>query len=378
MTGDRLQRTALLLLITATSMFLLERLFVVVSFFATPLLLFGLAWLISLTLQPLVHDLIHLPLPQFGKRTLRAGVATPTWTMPRTMAVTLVYSALLALITILIFLLVPAIEPQLAGLGTSMPTAVETIAVWLTRIEDELQRVGVRGDLQSIVQPEALAQQVTNFGSTAIQQSLEIAGSIAVLLFDVIVVLFLSFYMTLDGPRLADRLLEILPKSWHSETLTFFSIVNQTFGGFLRAQLLQSLLYGAATGIVMGVLGLSDISLASVLSAILIMIPLVGGLFAIIPPLLVVLIESPDRFLTTLVALMIVQQVLFNLVMPRLLGRVVGLHPLLVFAALLVGGAVAGGWGALFGIPVAGVIASVSHFIYLRATRMATDEQAAG
>jgi predicted PurR-regulated permease PerM len=54
--------------------------------------------------------------------------------------------------------------------------------------------------------------------------------------------------------------------------------------------------------------------------------------------------------------------------MPRLMGRIVGLHPLLVFAAILVGATVAGGWGILFGIPIAGVVASVLQFIYTRAT----------
>jgi predicted PurR-regulated permease PerM len=54
--------------------------------------------------------------------------------------------------------------------------------------------------------------------------------------------------------------------------------------------------------------------------------------------------------------------------MPRLMGRIVGLHPLLVFAAILVGAALAGAWGILFGVPVAGVIASVLQFFYERAT----------
>jgi predicted PurR-regulated permease PerM len=69
-----------------------------------------------------------------------------------------------------------------------------------------------------------------------------------------------------------------------------------------------------------------------------------------------------------LLVLALIQQVLFNMIMPRLIGRSVGLHPLLVFAALLVGAAVAGGWGILFGIPIAGVVASVLQFIYGRAT----------
>jgi predicted PurR-regulated permease PerM len=56
------------------------------------------------------------------------------------------------------------------------------------------------------------------------------------------------------------------------------------------------------------------------------------------------------------------------MIMPRLMGRIVGLHPLLVFAAILVGAALAGAWGILFGVPVAGVIASVLQFLYERAT----------
>jgi predicted PurR-regulated permease PerM len=112
----------------------------------------------------------------------------------------------------------------------------------------------------------------------------------------------------------------------------------------------------------------SDVALASVLAAILVLIPLIGGVFAVIPPLIIVLIENPDRFLVMLIGLIILQQILFNMIMPRLMGRIVGLHPLLVFAAILVGATVAGGWGILFGIPIAGVVASVLQFIYSRAT----------
>src|SRR5262249_57690347 len=89
------------------------------------------------------------------------------------------------------------------------------------------------------------------------------------------------------------------------------------------------------------------------------------GIFA---RMVVVVIEKPEQALLMLLVLVVVQQVLFNMIMPRLMGRIVGLHPLLVFAAILVGATVAGGWGILFGIPIAGVVASVLQFIYSRAT----------
>jgi predicted PurR-regulated permease PerM len=183
-----------------------------------------------------------------------------------------------------------------------------------------------------------------------------------------ILVLILSFYMALDGPHLATRFLELLPAAWRADAVRFYAIVNNTFGGFLRAQLIQGLIYGLATALVMTALGLDYVALASVLAAIVVLVPIIGSVLGAIPPLLIVLVEKPDRFLLTLLVLVFVQQVLFNMIMPRLMGRIVGLHPLLVFAAILVGATIAGGWGILFGIPIAGVVASVLQFIYSRAT----------
>src|SRR5690606_26246684 len=113
-------------------------------------------------------------------------------------------------------------------------------------------------------------EQVATLGSTALQQSLGIAGSIATLIFNVTLVLILSFYITLDGPLIGQRMLEIMPPNMREETETFFAIVDRTFGGFLRAQLLNSLLYGLATALVMSAVGLHDVALASVISGFLV------------------------------------------------------------------------------------------------------------
>ncbi len=371
MLGDRLQRILIWLLIVAVAAFLLERLYFLLAHFAMPLLLFGLAWLIALVLQPIVNRMTQLSLrvPSFGTRTPNSGVVAPTWRMPRAVAVLLVYLGLLAVVVVLMISLVPVIGSQLVGIETTLPDAFTAeVTNWAIGMEDELRRLGFRGDLNQVFPLETLSQQATALGTTVIQQSLTIVSGIATLLFNLILILIVSFYMTLDGPRLALRVMEMLPRSWHPDALRFFSIVNDTFGGFLRAQLVQAFFYGVATAILMTMLQLNYIALSSVLAAVMVLIPLIGGLFAIVPPLLIALIEAPDRFLLALIGLIIIQQVMFNIVMPRLMGRIVGLHPLLVFAAILIGATLAGGWGILFGVPIAGVIASMLHFIYLRAT----------
>jgi predicted PurR-regulated permease PerM len=370
MSGDRLQRILVWMLVGAVAVYLLERLFSLTALFATPLLLFGLAWLFALVLKPLVDRMtqLTLPIPFITHRATKSGLIAPVWRLPRVIAVSLVYLAIIALVVVVVLSLVPVIQPQLVGVDSTLPSAVNEISKSVSDVESELRRLGYRGNLEQIIQPDALLQQATTLGNTLIQQSLGIASGIAALLINLILVIILSFYMALDGPRLAARLVELLPRSWRDDTLRFYVIVNNTFGGFLRAQLIQGLIYGLATAIVMTALGLDFVALASVIAAIIVLVPIIGGILGIIPPLLIVLVQRPEQFFFMLLMLAIIQQVLFNMIMPRLMGQIVGLHPLLVFAAILVGATVAGGWGILFGIPIAGVVASVLQFIYSRAT----------
>lgn len=371
MTTDRLQRLLIWLLVSCATIFLLDRLLTVVNALASPLLLFALAWLFVLALKPLVDGLtrVEVPIPLFvyqpGERRTRR--VTQIVRMPPVAAVLLVYLGMLAVIGGFFVLLVPVIVPQIAGLQESLPQAANAILVFVDNIQRYINRLGLRIDLTSIFRPEAISAQIGGIGSEVVKQSLTIAGSIASLLFNLVFVLIVSFYMMLDGARLVERGIELLPASWHDEVHVFLALVDRTFGGFLRSQLLQSVFYGIATAALMVSLGLPDVALASVIAGFCVLIPIIGGMIAIIPPLVLAIVAAPNQIIWVIVSLLIIQQVIFNIIMPKLVGQIVGLPPLLVFAALLIGGSVAGGWGILFGIPLAGVLASVIQFISDRA-----------
>src|ERR687885_533984 len=104
MSGDRLQRIMVWVLIAAAGAFLLERLFVIIARFAMPLLLFGLAWLIALVLQPLINWMtqLTLPVPFISQRASDTGIVSPNWRLPRGLAVLLVYLAVIAVLIIMV------------------------------------------------------------------------------------------------------------------------------------------------------------------------------------------------------------------------------------------------------------------------------------
>jgi predicted PurR-regulated permease PerM len=131
----------------------------------------------------------------------------------------------------------------------------------------------------------------------------------------------------------------------------------------LRAQLLQCVLFGAGVWMCLAVAHVSVAPLVGLVAGALLLVPVIGGLLAIIVPLLAVAVLNTAAVLPIAVALIVLEQLVLNVVGPRIMSRQLGLPPLLVLFAILAGGQVAGVWGAVFGIPVlATLLTCADHF----------------
>ena len=204
---------------------------------------------------------------------------------------------------------------------------------------------------------------IQNYATTIVQNALGIFTGVVGLLGNLFFVMIIGFILTIDGPRLRDGVLKHVPQVLLDEVQYLSESVDRTFGGFLRGQLIQSILIMVGTAVVMTLFGLNFVLIASMFSGLLMFIPLIGPFLALIPPVLVALFQAQDITLWVVVLLFAYQFLIVNVLMPRLLSDSLGLHPLLVFTAILVSVRIAGFWGAFFGIPVAGVLwAMVKYF----------------
>src|SRR5262249_30511359 len=121
----------------------------------------------------------------------------------------------------------------------------------------------------------------------------------------------------------------------------------------------------ASTALVMLVLGLPFGLLFGFVAGFFMVVPVVGGVLAIVPPLLLAAGTGSFRILIASAFLLgILQGVLFCVVGPHIISEAVGFGPLGVFFSLLVGIKVAGPLGAVFGLPVAAVIYALARSIY--------------
>ena len=253
------------------------------------------------------------------------------------------------------FLLVPVITQQVAQLEQNFNSYVDALAKFVDDGQKTLISWGVRDvDINKFYSD--LAGQAQGIAMGMLNNTLSILQAVATLAFQLILALILSFYFMKDGDRLFGGILNMLPPRWQDEARLMALSIEKSFGAFIRGQLLFALTYAVLTAAVMLWRGLDYVIIASLVAGLCMIIPLVGNFLAYAPPMLVCLVTKPQDWLITMVALIIVQSFQMNFVGPRIMSQAIGIHPLYTVAAMLVGGQVAGIWGALFGIPVAGAI----------------------
>lgn len=339
-------RALVVLLVLAVGLHLATVAWQLAVYFADVLMLFFLAWLVAFVLKPPAALLA---------RSTRA---------PWPVAVLLVYALLIFVLGATLLVLLPILVVQLTQFGTAVAAWVQTWPALFEWLQGQLARHGVALDQSMLPRPADLGAQVERVLSTLLQGSIGLLTGAANLVFNLAIILMLSFYFMLDGERIAEGVIYLTPEQWRPEARYFLASVDRTFGGFIRGQIIQGLIYGAGTGLIAVVLGLDYALLLAILAGLLMLIPVVGAFLAIAPPLLVAGLHGGWGTIALAgLGLVALQQVVLNVIAPRIVGHAVGLHPLLFFLAMLVGLKIGGAAGALFGVPVAGVINAMALFL---------------
>lgn len=337
MRHNRWLDTLIALLVIIAALYLVQLLWRIGLQFAHVLLLFFVAWVVAFLLTPFVEVLQRL------------------W-LPRIIAVVGIYLLLGGLITVLVLLVLPGMVTEGNALAAQFPAYTVEAQGWLNWGHAELQAYGITDNYLVNWSQNALGR-LQGLSTNLTLNVLNVATNVVTALVNMIIVLVLSFYMMLDGRAIVDRLVEITPIRARSKLLLFFDSVGRSFGAFARAQFLLAFISGVLTVVVLSLFHVGYAAPAAVLAGVGMLIPFLGPLLAIIPPLLIAAfwVTSVGQFVWIFVILWVTQQLLVNVLAPRLLGDVVGMHPLLVLFALFAGATAAGVWGALFGVPVAAV-----------------------
>ncbi len=331
-TQRRLITTLLVLGIVAVGLWVAGQLAEMLARVADVVLVFVFAWALAYLLLP--------PVAWLERRT-RLG---------RAGAVATVYLAFVAALGVALSLTAPVLAAQLAEVIARAPEYGDRLSGGVRGIQGELGARGIPVDVAALY--GTIPGRVAAFAA----EGLVVIGGVVTAFIEASLVIIVAFFMLIDGERLWARFLALLSPELAAEAELFRRSADRSFGGFLRGQLILGLVYGVLTWLALLVIGVPYAALLGLVSGVLMVIPFFGAIIAMFPPLLVALPQGFQSAVATFVVLVILQNVMLNVVGPRLMAHTVGIHPLFVFLALLLGARVAGFWGVFLALPIAGVL----------------------
>jgi predicted PurR-regulated permease PerM len=315
------------------------------AYFSDVIMVFFLAWLLAFILSPVANGLLHL----FPR-------------LPRALAVIIVYSLLIAILVGGLLALAQQLYNSISTLVGNWPTP-EHLQTILQPWQDRLDSLGL-GRVHLAEQTTSALDNLKNGADQLLQPLGDIAIASLGVFGNLLFVFFLSLYMAVDRDRIARFLFRLVPPAYTEEAQLLEHSVSRSFGGFLRGQALLGVIYAIISMGASMLLGLPYMPVTATSSGILQAIPFFGPFISWAPPVLVAVIFKPEAALPVLIIMVIGWFVLMNIIQPRLMADAVGLHPVVVLGSVLIGSKIAGIPGAIFGVPVAAVVASF-FFYYL-------------
>ena len=266
-------------------------------------------------------------------------------------AAAVVYVLMLAIIAGLGALLIPTLVNQVNDLVDAAPGYVQDLTHGRGPLGFLETKYHVVERVQDAVRGNGSGR--LTGGATA---ALDVTRSVITFVAGVVTILFMTFFMLLEGEAWKDRFIALLPAKAQPRAQHMASEIARTIGGYVSGNLFISVIAGFSVTIVLLVAGVPFALALGLLVAILDLIPLAGATLGAIIVTLVALTHSLTAALIVLAFFIVYQQLENHLLQPIVYGRTVQLSPLAILVSVLVGAEVAGVIGALGAIPVAGTI----------------------
>jgi predicted PurR-regulated permease PerM len=207
---------------------------------------------------------------------------------------------------------------------------------------------------------EKVRAQVENGGATKVLglsgAALSVTKSIVTLVVATLTIIFLTFFMLLEGRSWMERVYGLFSDESQSRVRKIGDDIYKTVGGYVTGNIVISLIAGASATIVLLIMGVPYAVALGLLVAILDLIPLAGATIAGLVISIVAFLHSVPAGIVVLVFVIVYQQIENHFLQPVIYGRTVQLSALTVLVSVLVGAELAGVIGALAAIPVAGAL----------------------
>ena len=301
------------------------------------LLLIYVSALIAMGFSPLVR-LIEQPSTRRGQ-----------WRVPRWLAILSIYIVVVSVIVLVGLMVIPPLVAQAVSLWEKMPTEFNRLQGFLIRYK-------------LMTRPITLAEAVQNApngSSNAVGTVLVALSSLIGGIFGLITILILSFYLLIEAQPMFEYLVRFVPTNRRADVAPAARQAGSTVSAWLRAQLLLAGVMGLFAAAGLGLMGVPYFYVIATVAAIGETIPIVGPVVGGITAVAVAITVSPKLAMMVGIYFLVLHQLEANVLVPKIMERRVGVSPVAVLVALLIGGALWGIVGAILAIPTAAILSIV-------------------
>jgi predicted PurR-regulated permease PerM len=289
--------------------------------------------------------------------------------MPRGLAITLSLLLVVGGMVIAVAFVVPILIGQLGALINAIPTLAQRLDA---RLPSMLDRLAARGLLPTT--PERFLAGLEQNVRVAVEAFVvrllgglaQFAGGLVNTAVDLFGILFLAVYFLADARQIEAVALRATPRHYRRDVHDLWNAFRFTLSRYLGGLGISLAIQGVLSAVGLYLLDVPYALLLGTWVSITALVPYLGAWIGAVPAVLVALTISPTTALLTALLYLGIQQLEGSVLTPRIQGRAVRVHPILIFLAVLAGGALFGIPGILFAVPAVAVLRVLFDFFRVR------------
>lgn len=269
---------------------------------------------------------------------------------------------LFLIVGFVLLMLIPELIENIELLIQNIPVFITKIEYWLVGILDEYP------DMQYEI--EKLFAENGNFNGIIVDMlNYVLNGSINIIknlisgIVTVFTALIFAIYMLSQKEQIQDSLKKLIKvyikKDYANKIMNIAELSNKIFAKFISGQCVEAAILGCIFFVVLSIFRFPYALLISVLTAVTALIPMFGAMIAMVIGAILIAITNPFQAFIFILVFLVIQQIEGNFIYPKVVGKSVGLSPLLTLLAITVGGGLFGIVGMLIGLPIASIVYSI-------------------
>lgn len=262
--------------------------------------------------------------------------------VPRAVGVIFIYLIVLSLFAVSIALIIPPIAEQLRGLAEAIPSLFEKLGILVGTPAS--QGDNVKSVLSTIGNSFASSTSAGLFSTIS-----GIFGGF----FSMALVMVLTFYLVVHENGMKRFIRSLVPVKNIPYAMSLINRIQYRIGGWLRGQLALALIIFVITYIGLLLLDVPYALVLALTAGIMEIVPYIGPIVAAIPAVLLAFGDDPLKAVFVMVLYVVIQQLENHIFVPKIMQKAVGLNPVIIILALLIGAKLAGVVGLLLALPVA-------------------------